>query len=155
LKPRLSRVFLGDRWLHTAVAIVHSREELARLLVDRVEFREHPFLLQSFVPGSGAGVFALYDRGRAVTIFAHRRLREKPPQGGVSVLSASALPAPAALAAAQRLLDHVGWHGVAMVEFRVTPEGEPFLMEVNIRFWGSLQLAIDAGVDFPWLLHQL
>jgi hypothetical protein len=28
-------------------------------------------------------------------------------------------------------------------------------MEVNARFWGSLQLAIDAGVDFPWLLYQL
>ena len=28
-------------------------------------------------------------------------------------------------------------------------------MEVNGRFWGSLQLAIDAGVDFPWLLYQL
>jgi hypothetical protein len=25
-------------------------------------------------------------------------------------------------------------------------------MEVNGRFWGSLQLAIDAGVDFPALL---
>jgi hypothetical protein len=25
-------------------------------------------------------------------------------------------------------------------------------MEVNGRFWGSLQLAIDAGVDFPRLL---
>ena len=24
-------------------------------------------------------------------------------------------------------------------------------MEVNGRFWGSLQLAIDAGVDFPFL----
>ena len=28
-------------------------------------------------------------------------------------------------------------------------------MEINTRFWGSLQLAIDAGVDFPWLLYQL
>ena len=28
----------------------------------------------------------------------------------------------------------------------------PYLMEVNGRFWGSLQLAIDAGVDFPALL---
>jgi hypothetical protein len=25
-------------------------------------------------------------------------------------------------------------------------------MEVNARFWGSLQLAIDAGIDFPSLL---
>src|SRR3954462_4940813 len=30
--------------------------------------------------------------------------------------------------------------------------GKPYLMEVNGRFWGSLQLAIDAGVDFPKLL---
>jgi hypothetical protein len=28
-------------------------------------------------------------------------------------------------------------------------------MEVNGRFWGSLQLAIDAGVDFPHLSCQL
>jgi hypothetical protein len=42
-----------------------------------------------------------------------------------------------------------------MVEFRVDPEGRPWLMEVNGRFWGSLQLAIDAGVDFPWLLYRL
>ena len=54
---------------------------------------------------------------------------------------------------AQRLLDAVGWQGVAMVEFRVNPEGVPYLMEVNTRFWGSLQLAIDSGVDFPWLLY--
>jgi hypothetical protein len=30
--------------------------------------------------------------------------------------------------------------------------GQSYLMEVNGRFWGSLQLAIDAGVDFPMLL---
>ncbi len=28
-------------------------------------------------------------------------------------------------------------------------------MEVNGRFWGSLQLAIDAGVDFPLLASRL
>jgi hypothetical protein len=26
-------------------------------------------------------------------------------------------------------------------------------MEINARFWGSLQLSIDAGVDFPYLLY--
>lgn len=155
LKPCLSRVFLGDRWLDTAVAIVHNREELVRLLKERVEFREHPFLVQEFIPGSGAGVFALYDQGRPITFFAHRRLREKPPQGGVSVLSEAVPLDEATLAAAQRLLSHAQWHGAAMVEFRVSPDGTPFLMEVNTRFWGSLQLAIDAGVDFPWLLYQL
>ena len=40
-----------------------------------------------------------------------------------------------------------------MVEFKIDREtGHPYLMEVNGRFWGSLQLAIDSGVDFPRLL---
>jgi len=42
-----------------------------------------------------------------------------------------------------------------MVEFRRRPNGEAVLMEVNPRLWGSLQLAIDAGVDFPSLLVAL
>lgn len=42
-----------------------------------------------------------------------------------------------------------------MVEFRVAADGTPYLMEVNGRFWGSLQLAIDCGVDFPWLAYQI
>jgi predicted ATP-grasp superfamily ATP-dependent carboligase len=42
-----------------------------------------------------------------------------------------------------------------MVEFRRAPGGRAALMEVNPRLWGSLQLAIDAGVDFPRLLVAL
>jgi predicted ATP-grasp superfamily ATP-dependent carboligase len=43
-----------------------------------------------------------------------------------------------------------------MVEFKVDPrDGQAKLMEVNGRFWGSLQLAIDAGVNFPLLLYRL
>jgi hypothetical protein len=54
---------------------------------------------------------------------------------------------------ALRLLQHVGWHGVAMVEFKVEQSsGIPYLMEINGRFWGSLQLAIDAGLNLPYLL---
>ena len=40
-----------------------------------------------------------------------------------------------------------------MVEYKLdATTGTPYLMEINGRFWGSLQLAIDAGVDFPQLL---
>src|SRR5262249_6286836 len=55
----------------------------------------------------------------------------------------------------QRLLASLRWTGVAMVEFRRSPTGRAALMELNPRFWGSLQLAIDAGVDFPSLLVDL
>lgn len=55
-----------------------------------------------------------------------------------------------------RLLDHLEWHGVAMVEFKLDDRtGKPVILEVNPRFWGSLSMAISAGVDFPWLLYQM
>lgn len=155
IKPCLSHIWLEDRWLSTTVHIAHNRQEAKQLLESREYLRHHPFLLQEFVPGHGEGVFALYNQGTPVSFFAHQRLREKPPSGGVSVLSASRICDPQQLIYAQSLLEHVCWHGVAMVEFRVTPDGRPYLMEVNTRFWGSLQLAIDSGVDFPWLLHQI
>jgi hypothetical protein len=74
-------------------------------------------------------------------------LREKPPSGGVSVLSESVQVNSKLGSLAQTLLENSNWHGVAMVEFKVATDGTPYLMEINTRFWGSLQLAIDAGVD--------
>jgi hypothetical protein len=63
---------------------------------------------------------------------------------------------PALQQRAEDLLASLGWTGVAMVEFKVDPrDGEPKLLEVNPRFWGSLHHAILCGVDFPFLLYRL
>ncbi len=114
-----------------------------------------PVLLQRHVFGVGEGFFALRWEGRTVAIFAHRRLREKPPSGGVSVYRES-IPLDESLAGpGVRLLDALDWNGVAMIECkREAATGRQMIMEVNGRFWGSLQLAIDAGVDFPVLLAR-
>lgn len=152
LKPCLSRIWTGHGWIDTAVRIAHSADELNHLCSSIDYFRDHPFMLQEFIPGHGAGVFALYNNGEPITFFAHNRLREKPPRGGVSALSESVALDPQLLSIAKKLLDASHWHGVAMVEFRIADDGKPYLMEVNTRFWGSLQLAIDSGVDFPALL---
>ena len=155
LKPCVSHIWLGDKWLSTSVHIVDDNVELANLLENKEYFINHPFMLQEFIPGHGAGIFALYNQGDAVTFFAHKRIREKPPGGGVSVLSESCSCDPTQMSYAKALLDSVKWHGVAMIEFRIDEGGRPYLMEINTRFWGSLQLSIDSGVDFPFLLHQI
>jgi predicted ATP-grasp superfamily ATP-dependent carboligase len=86
-------------------------------------------------------------------MFAHRRLREKPPSGGVSVYRESIALDEQLVGPGLRLLDALGWNGVAMIECkREQATGRQVVMEVNPRFWGSLQLAIDAGIDFPSLL---
>jgi predicted ATP-grasp superfamily ATP-dependent carboligase len=155
LKPFRSRIRTPNGVISTVVRIPHSSAEALAYLENDPAFREYPFLLQEFVEGEGQGIFALYDRGEPRAFFAHRRLREKPPEGGVSVLSESTEVNPRMRAIAEKLLTSADWHGVAMVEFKVSPDGTPYLMEINTRFWGSLQLAVDAGVDFPRILCRI
>ncbi len=155
LKPARSRYLREGQVLSTSVEIVHSQKHLSQALKGQGWFADIPCLVQRFVPGHGAGIFALYGPTGPIAWFAHRRLREKPPGGGVSVLCESVQINTAMQTAASKLLSAAGWTGVAMIEFRVAADGTPYLMEVNGRFWGSLQLAIDCGVDFPWLLYQL
>jgi predicted ATP-grasp superfamily ATP-dependent carboligase len=113
----------------------------------------YPLLLQQRVQGPGTGVFLLIWGGELVAAFAHRRIREKPPGGGVSVYRESIALDTDYLEKSRALLDRFDWEGVAMVEFKMDDAtGTPYLMEVNGRLWGSLQLAVDAGVDFPDLL---
>ncbi|EDM48987.1 ATP-grasp domain-containing protein [Marinobacter algicola] len=152
LKPFKSKVLDGDSIESTQVIIANSLEE-ARAAITSNTFFRFPFSIQSFINGTGQGVFALFDHGNPVCYFAHRRLREKPPGGGVSVLCESTPINEPLRESAETLLRSANWHGVAMVEFRVAEDGTGYLMEVNPRFWGSLQLAIDSGIDFPWWLY--
>jgi predicted ATP-grasp superfamily ATP-dependent carboligase len=108
-------------------------------------------LVQEFVHGRGCALFALYQDGSLKRAFMHRRIRELPASGGVSCCAESIFEDDL-LQCGARLLDALHWHGVAMVEFkRDFQTGELWLMEVNPKFWGSLDLAIAAGVDFPSL----
>jgi len=112
-------------------------------------------LVQEYIAGTGHGYFALCDHGRVLASFMHQRVREVPPSGGPSSMARS-FTDPALEDAGKRVLGALEWSGVAMVEFkRETASGRYVLIEVNPKFWGSLGLAIAAGVDFPWLMVQL
>ena len=155
LKPCRSQGRANTQWRNVSVRYASSTEELNAIVRNLEISKDQPILAQQYIRGEGRGIFALYDQGKPICFFAHRRLRERPPSGGVSVLSESIPVDPYLRDLAQRLLDALAWHGVAMLEFKIDPDGTPYLLEVNGRFWGSLQLAIDAGIDFPWLLYQL
>lgn len=105
-------------------------------------------LIQEYIKGDGCGFFAVYNKGKCGSTFQHHRLREMPPSGGYSVAAESAKNK-TVHEYGQKLLTSLNWHGVAMVEFKMNREGVPVLMEVNPKFWGSLDLAAAAGVNFP------
>lgn len=143
----------GDR-LKLSVQHAASAQELDSVLQD-MDPRAYPLLLQQRIIGPGVGIFVLLWDGQLIAQFAHRRIREKPPSGGVSVYRASIAVDPELLRRSVALLAEFAWCGVAMIEYKVDERtGTPYLMEINGRFWGSLQLAIDSGVDFPRLLIE-
>lgn len=129
--------------------------EQAAIVVRDFPDAAFPLLVQQRIVGPGVGIFLLRWDGEIRARFAHRRLREKPPAGGVSVYRESVPADPELLRRSEALLERFDWQGVAMIEFKLdAATGQPYAMEVNGRFWGSLQLAIDAGVDFPRLLCE-
>ncbi len=108
-------------------------------------------VIQERIRGDGYGFFALYKRGELQTYFMHKRIREIPPTGGPST-AAKSVYEPKLLELGSKILDTLAWHGVAMVEFKRDIEtGEFKLMEINPKFWGSLDLAVASGVNFPYL----
>jgi predicted ATP-grasp superfamily ATP-dependent carboligase len=112
-------------------------------------------IVQEYVRGTGMGCFFLRHNGEIMARFQHRRIRDVRPTGSGSSLRESVKPDAALHAGSERLLGAMRWEGLCMAEYRTTAEGTSYLMEVNPRPWGSMQLAVDAGVDFPWLWYRL
>ncbi len=134
---------------------LESFEELEWAVENEDGFDERT-LLQAYAPGEGVGVETLFHDGEPIVLFQHRRLKEFPYSGGVSVSAVSEDVDRKLADHSVRLLRALEWEGPAMVEFRHDCEsGASALMEVNGRLWGSLPLSIAAGVDFPYFCWQL
>jgi protein-tyrosine-phosphatase/predicted ATP-grasp superfamily ATP-dependent carboligase len=153
LKPVRSKAVEGGELKTFAPVIV--RDAVARLSVLEDWVPRMAVLEQEYVQGWGVGVELLYRRGDLVWYFAHERLHEWPLTGGASTYRRAIEPPPQMLDASRRILDALGWHGVAMVEFKRRSDGSFVLLEINPRLWGSLALSITAGIDFPLGLWKI
>ncbi|MBI5206751.1 MAG: ATP-grasp domain-containing protein [Candidatus Firestonebacteria bacterium] len=115
-------------------------------------------IIQERLPheGAGYGISLLFNfKSQPKAAFAHKRLREYPIYGGPSTLRLS-IKDEKLKTMGIRLLEHLKWQGVAMVEFKLDVRDNTYkLMEINPRFWGSLNLAIFAGINFPDMLVRL
>ncbi len=136
---------------------VESGETLAGA-IEKVFATFGSVLVQEFVPSrvKGFGCSGVMDlSSRPVALFCHRRLREYPIAGGPATMVES-IDEPRLAAQAEKLLVALRWTSVAMTEWRLDDRDGLFkLIEINPRMWGSSHLALDAGVDIPWLLHQV
>jgi protein-tyrosine-phosphatase/predicted ATP-grasp superfamily ATP-dependent carboligase len=148
VKPRRSYAFQAlER--RRSVKVCRSVQALQDVLA-HLDQRD-AYLVESEFFGVGVGVSVLAHEGQVSQIFQHRRVREPLTGGGSSYRMSEALSADLqamvlSMCATSQL------EGLAMFEFKRNDDsGACVLLEVNARCWGSLPLAMDAGVDFPWL----
>lgn len=137
-------VFYGESPEH-AQSIVNELIEKYKLAPSR-----YP-QVEEYVTGEGYGCSVLYSNGKYIAHFTHKRLRDKIESGGTSTFREAAVHE-GIEAAAKTIFDSLGWNGLAMCEFKVCPDTSRFwFIEVNPRMWGSISLAIESGVQFPYL----
>lgn len=154
LKPVSSKVWRDNLRYDLSVTLARDRAELERKLPALLALC--PVLIQTFHQGVGVGQEFLMKNGEALAVFQHERVHE-PQKGGGSSYRKSVEIDPQLLRHSLKLLQELNWTGVAMVEYKYDKSsGAAVFMEINGRFWGSLPLAVAAGMDFPaWLFDML
>jgi predicted ATP-grasp superfamily ATP-dependent carboligase len=153
VKPSESWVQQGGQGSWLGPELVVTADE-SRRAVEAITQLGGEALVQRYLGGRREAVSLLYAKGEVHARFAQWARRTRPPLGGQSVLRQSIAMPPDIGAQAERLVREIDLEGYSEVEFRRDGSGVPYLMEINARLSASVEVAVRAGVDFPYLLHQ-
>lgn len=111
-------------------------------------------MVQEYLSGGGLGCSVLAEEGTVRAALCHRRVREYPVSGGPSSCCIR-VDRPDLEGYAARLVQEAGYTGLAMFEFKEGADGQPRLLEVNPRVWGTFPLTRASGSGIPLLWYTL
>ncbi|AFH50184.1 Putative ATP-grasp enzyme [Ignavibacterium album JCM 16511] len=151
-------VIIKKGWSRSAVGVCKIYKKNfsdIQTILNKYNLEYGKFIVQKFVNGETYGVSVLMNQGDVRAVFTHKRLRERIRTGGPSTLRMSTTNSLLENYAV-KLFSSVKFHGVAMIEFKYDEKsGNAWFIECNPRFWGSVGLAINSGVNFPYLLYRM
>jgi len=136
IKPKIGSGSIG-------IHFIDSMEELRQC--DNLDFTN--YLIQERLENSTnvEGAFFLFDKGKMITYYGHKRIRTYPEEGGVTVYSKCELNDTLKVLGSE-LLKKLDWSGLAMVEFLYDEKSKTYkIIEVNPRAWGSIMLSEFCG----------
>jgi len=106
-------------------------------------------VVQSFIAGTGEGVFGLAAPDGIRAWSAHRRLRMMNPEGSGSSACISAPVSDDLKENVKALIVAADWRGLFMIELLRDREGTCWFVELNGRSWGSMALSRRQGLEYP------
>ncbi|HEV8380332.1 MAG TPA: ATP-grasp domain-containing protein [Gemmatimonadales bacterium] len=153
IKPCESWLWNGRDGVRLGAKLAVTRAE-AQHAIEAVTRFGQAVQVQQLLTGRREAVSFLYAKGEVYARFAQWAMRTSPPLGGDSVLRQSIAIPPDIGSQAESLVREIDLEGYCEVEFRRDAAGVPYLMEINPRLSASVEIAVRAGVDFPYLLYQ-
>lgn len=155
LKPYTSEP--GRRKLAGKLVVVHSKAELIDEY-DRITGMNVPLMIQEFIPGKDSalyGYLGFWDTlGVERAWVTKQKLRQYPSQFGDGSMQIT-VEAPRVAELSRHLLKTLSYRGFVGIEFKLDERyGTYRLIEINPRTVSGNQLAISAGIDFPWIGYQ-
>jgi predicted ATP-grasp superfamily ATP-dependent carboligase len=153
VKPVESWLWGEQHGVRLICMLVTTPDE-ARKAVEELTQEGGTVLFQQFLAGRREAVSLFYAHGKMYARFAQWAKRTQPPLGGTSVFRQSIALPDDITEQSERLVREIELEGYSEVEFRRDSEGKPYLMEINPRLSASIEVAVRAGVDFPYLLYQ-
>lgn len=157
LKPLRSHEFVD--YFNQKLFIVDDLQTLREKFQLTLETQQ-PVLLQEIIPGTDNGTLESIEiyidsAGEVSAEQFNVKLRQAPPMFGVMRAGKSVPPIDDIREYAHRLLRHVQYRGFASLEFkRDKRDGEPKLIEVNIRLPRNGQMLFASGTNFPHIIYQ-
>ena len=139
------------------VVVAQSSSELIQLYSQMAE-SGIDLVVQEQIDGGDDRLYGLLTyHSRAsepLAVFTKRKFRQWPMDYGTGSFQISAFE-PKVMELGLRLLAAIDYQGLATIEFKNDPEDGVFkLIEINPRSAISQQIAVDSGVDIPYIAYQ-
>ncbi|MFB3776385.1 MAG: ATP-grasp domain-containing protein [Bryobacteraceae bacterium] len=153
-KPAYSHLWVRSR--STKLEVVGSPEQM-RTVFRKMAESNVGLIVQELIPGGDDSFFGFLSYwssgGRLLAWCTKRKLRQYPPGFGNGSYQVS-VDCPEIVETSIDLLRRLNYRGFASIEYkRDSRDGRMKLIEINPRTVSGLQMAVDAGVDLPWIAY--
>jgi predicted ATP-grasp superfamily ATP-dependent carboligase len=154
IKPQQTVVENNGALCRWASVFADAPEVVAAAVV-----RFGPSIVQALVRGHVVSCGGVAAGGRLLACVVSRYRRTWPPQSGNVCFSETISRPPGLVERVEALVVELGWEGMFELELMEYPDGSFGAIDFNPRAYGSLALAVAAGVPLPalwcgWLLGQ-